>query len=127
MARVRAEFHDPDGDRYGIPTYWWRGAPAGLATVRQLRAMGLRPGGQDPAAQVLWRGVGGVRVARLYRIDAAPQKRTATPAQWVAIGKALEARKTCGTCGQVRDYFIPRKYGECLDCLSGTGTTEEAA
>ena len=70
VVRTRARFHDPTGARYGIPTFWWRGAPAGLATRRQLRAAGLRPGGQDIAAQVMWRGVGGVRAAYLYRIDA---------------------------------------------------------
>ena len=67
MGRIRAAFHDPDGDRYGLPTYWWQGAPDGYATRRQLRASGLRPGGQPIAAQVLWAGVGGTRTAYLYR------------------------------------------------------------
>lgn len=35
-----------------LPVYRWRLAPDGLATVRQLRAMGLRPGGQDVAAEL---------------------------------------------------------------------------
>src|SRR5690242_9764119 len=59
--RYRAKFLDPAGDRYGIPTYPWRSAPAGYATIRQLRAEGLRPGGQEVRAQVLWRGIGGTR------------------------------------------------------------------
>jgi hypothetical protein len=121
MPRIRAEFHDPDGERYGIPTFWWHGAPDGLATVRQLQANGLRPGGQPIAAQILWRGVGGTRVAYLYRIDRAKPKRSATQAQRVALGKALTARKTCRTCGQVKGYVIPAKYGECLDCLGDIG------
>lgn len=119
MARIRAEFHDPAGDRYGIPTYWWQGAPAGLATLRQLRAAGLRPGGQEIAAQILWAGVGGTRVAYLYRVEAAKPKRTATPAQRAAIDKALAARRVCATCRQLKDYFIPRSLGECLDCAPG--------
>lgn len=119
MGRIRAEFDDPTGARYGIPTYWWQGAPAGLATRRQLRAAGLRPGGQQVAAQVLWRGVGGVRAAYLYRIDAAKPKRTATPAQRAAIGKALAARRVCPECGQARGYYIPLSLGECLDCHYG--------
>ena len=49
------DFYDPDGDRYGLPTYPWRCAPDGLLTIRQLRDKGLRPGGQDIAAQILWR------------------------------------------------------------------------
>lgn len=116
MGRIRAAFDDPEGERYGIPTFWWKGAPDGYATVRQLRAQGLRPGGQPVAAQVLWRGVGGTRAAYLYRVDLALPKRTASPAQLVAIAKALEARRTCPTCKQVVWYYIARSLGECLDC-----------
>ncbi|MBM0275807.1 RRQRL motif-containing zinc-binding protein [Micromonospora tarensis] len=116
MPRIRAAFHDPDGARFGIPTYWWKGAPSGFATRRQLTAAGLRPGGQPVAAQVLWRGVGGTRTAYPYRVDLAAPKRTATPAQRAAIAKALTARRTCRTCHQVRPYVIPRSLGECLTC-----------
>ncbi|MFY1689074.1 RRQRL motif-containing zinc-binding protein [Plantactinospora sp. WMMB782] len=116
MSRLRAAYHDPDGARYGIPTYWWQGAPPGYATRRQLTAAGLRPAGQPVAAQIMWRGVGGTRVAYLYRVDLARPKRTATPAQRAAIGKALTARRTCPTCGVVRPYCIPRSLGECVDC-----------
>jgi hypothetical protein len=116
MARVRAAYWDPTGSRYGIPTYWWRGAPPGLATRRQLRAAGLRPGGQLVAAQILWRGVGGTRTAYLYRIGLAAPKRTATPAQRAALGKAMAARRTCPTCRHVRPYVIPRSLGECVTC-----------
>ncbi len=116
MARVRAAFHDPDGTRYGIPTFWWQGAPPGYATVRQLRARGLRPAGQPVAAQILWRGVGGVRAGYLDRVGQAAPKRPATPAQRAANGKALLARRTCPTCRRVRPYYIPRSLGECLTC-----------
>lgn len=68
MGRYRAAFEDPLGARYGTPTYPWRGAPSGLATLRQLRAQGLRPGGQPVAAQILWRGIGGTRKAYLHRV-----------------------------------------------------------
>lgn len=108
-------FYDPTGARYGRPTYPYKFAPEGLATVRQLRALGLRPGGQDIAAQLLWRR--GKRVAYLYRIDLALPKRTATPSQQAAIGRALTARRTCPTCQRVKDYYIPRRHGECLDCV----------
>ena len=75
---------------------------------------GLRPGGQSPAAQILWRR--GLRVAYLYRADLALPKRQATPAQRAAIAKALRARRTCPTCGTEKPYYIPRSLGECLDC-----------
>ena len=116
MGRIRSVFNDPEGTRHGIPTYWWRGAPAEFATRRQLRARGLRPGGQDVAAQVRWIGVGGERFADLYRIDLARPKRTATPAQLCAIGAALRARRVCPACRELRPYYIPRSLGECLTC-----------
>jgi hypothetical protein len=119
MGRIRAAFYDPEGCRYGIPTFWWRGAPDGYATLRQLRAKGLRPGGQPVAAQILWRGVGGTRAAYLYRLDLARPKRTATPRQLAAINAALLARRTCPQCTQLRPYYIPRSLGECLDCHEG--------
>src|SRR5262249_25257093 len=109
-------FDDPTGARYGIPTFPWRGAPPGLATLRQLRARGLRPAGQPGAAQILWRGVGGTRAAFLYRGGLAQPEGTATPAQRVAIESALRARRRCSTCGHVQDYYIPRSLGECLTC-----------
>lgn len=115
-SRIRAAFYDPDGARYGIPTFLWRGAPDGYATLRQLRARGLRPAGQPVAAQIMWRGVGGTRVAYLYRLDLAAPKRTATPAQLRAIDRALLARQTCPTCRVLRPYYIPRSLGECLTC-----------
>jgi hypothetical protein len=119
MSRYRVAYNDPDGDRYGIPTFQWRRAPDGYATVRQLRERGLRPGGQPVAAQVMWHGIGGARVAYLYLLDRAKPKRTATAAQRRAIGRALLARRTCSTCGWLQPYYIPRSLGECLDCARG--------
>jgi hypothetical protein len=116
MARIRAAYWDPDGTRYGIPTYWWRGAPPDYATRRQLRERGLCPGRQPVAAQILWHGGGGTRTAYLYRLDLARPKRTATPAVRAALAKAMAARRTCPTCHQLRPYVIPRSLGECLTC-----------
>ncbi|MGV9213202.1 RRQRL motif-containing zinc-binding protein [Micromonospora sp. RB23] len=116
---IRVEFYDPLGTRYGFPTFPYHCAPTGLATLRQLRAAGLRPGGHDPVAQIYWRHRSNRRVAYLYRTDLAKTKRTATPAQREAIAKALLARRTCGVCGQVKPYYIPRRYGCCLDCHGG--------
>lgn len=111
------EFYDPDGSRYGIPTYPWRSAPQGLATMRQLRVKGLRPGGQQPAAQILWRTRGKRRrVAYLYLASLALPKRTATPAQLTALAAAMRARRTCPACGREQDYCIPRSRGTCNDC-----------
>jgi hypothetical protein len=110
-------FYDPTGQRYGIPTYPFKMAPSGLATLRQLRADGLRPGGQPVAAQLMWRK--GQRRAYLYRIDLAKPKRTATPAQRAALEQALLARRHCPVCGRIQDYYIPRRTGACLVCVPG--------
>ena len=52
---LHIDFYDPDGSRYGLPTYPWRCAPDGLATRRQLRASGLQPARQPVTAQIIWR------------------------------------------------------------------------
>lgn len=109
-------FYDPEGDKHGIPTFPWQCAPQGYATLRQLRAQGLRPGGQHVQAQILWRHKKQVRTAYLYKISDAKPKRTATPAQLAAIAKALRARRVCPSCTREMDYYIPRSLGCCLDC-----------
>jgi hypothetical protein len=114
---IYVQFYDPDGRRYGIPTYPYHWAPKHLLTLRQLNARGLRPGGQQPTAQILWRH--GLRVAYLYRTDLALPKRSATPAQLTAIAKALTARRTCPACGTQKPYCIPRSTGQCNDCTTG--------
>ena len=113
------QFYDPDGTRHGIPTYPYRWAPKGLLTTRQLRARGLRPGGQPVTAQILWNHHGKRRAAYLYRADLALPKRQATPAQLTAIGKALAARRTCTVCGTEKPYCMPRSTGHCNDCTLG--------
>lgn len=109
-----ARFDDPTGARFGVPTFNYRHAPRGLATRRQLAAKGLTPGRQGIAAQILWRR--GRRRAFLYREDLARPKREATPAQMRAIMRAWVALSTCPTCGREFDHYIPRRFGECLEC-----------
>ncbi|MFE6311685.1 RRQRL motif-containing zinc-binding protein [Streptomyces rochei] len=97
----------------------FRQAPQGLATRRQLRDMGLRPGGQEPAAQLIWRR--GARTAWLYRIDLALPKRTPTLAQERALDRAMAARQTCPACRRRYRYCLPLKtLGTCLECHDGT-------
>jgi hypothetical protein len=109
---------DPDGARYGVPTYPWRLAPDGLATRRQLRAAGLRPGGQPIAAQVMRinRRTGGPRVAYLYREDLAKPVRPMTSRKWGALALAMLARRTCPSCRITYDYCMPRSLGMCVPC-----------
>ncbi|MER7288893.1 RRQRL motif-containing zinc-binding protein [Streptomyces lydicus] len=101
----------------GIPTYPWRLAPAGLATRRQLRALGLRPGGAPVVAQVeRRRRRRGPLVAYLYRIDAARPVRPMTPGRWAALERANLARRTCPTCRRDTGYVIPPTLGACVPC-----------
>ncbi|MDJ0341375.1 RRQRL motif-containing zinc-binding protein [Streptomyces sp. H10-C2] len=112
-------FYDPDGTKFGLPTFPFRLAPDGLATRRQLRAAGLRPGGQDIAAQVLWssRRYGRrTRVAYLYRIDRAKPVRPMTPAKWAALALANAARRMCPQCRTDAGYVIPSSLGCCVTC-----------
>ncbi|MEU4576038.1 RRQRL motif-containing zinc-binding protein [Nonomuraea sp. NPDC023979] len=119
MSRARMPYYDPEGKKWGFPTYPWEMAPEGMATYRQLRKLGLRPNGQGVQAQIMWgckKEKAGYRVAYLYRIDLAAPIRPMTPAKRAAIAKALEARKTCSDCGTVFKYVLPTRYGACIDC-----------
>ncbi|NEV90125.1 hypothetical protein GUR47_26225 [Streptomyces tendae] len=100
-----------------IPVYRWRLAPGGLATRRQLRALGLRPGGQDVAAQVERpRRRRGPLVAYLYSIEQAKPVRPMTPAKRAALDKANAARRTCPECRRDAGYVIPPSLGMCTAC-----------
>ncbi|WP_353479642.1 RRQRL motif-containing zinc-binding protein [Streptomyces sp. ALI-76-A] len=84
-----------------------------------MREMGLRPGGQEPAARIECRG--GRRFAWLYRIDLAKPKLPMTLAKEAALDKAMAARQTCPQCRRRYHHVIPlRTLGSCLECHDGT-------
>ncbi|NUK08657.1 hypothetical protein HRW18_11675 [Streptomyces lunaelactis] len=119
MSPTFGKCYDPNGTTYGVPTFPWRFAPDGFATRRQLRARGLRPGGQPVAAQVMRRSRrrrAGVSVAYLYRIDRAMPVRPMTPAKRAALAKAMTARRTCPNCRRDAGYCIPTSLGMCVTC-----------
>lgn len=100
-----------------LPVYPWRLAPDGLATRRQLRALGLRPGGQEVAAQLeRGRRRRAPLVAYLYRVADAKPVRPMTPAKRVALDKANAARRTCPQCRTDAGYVIPAALGVCVPC-----------
>ncbi|MEU6982691.1 RRQRL motif-containing zinc-binding protein [Streptomyces sp. NPDC046324] len=100
-----------------VPVYRWHLAPDGLATFRQLRAQGLRPGGQDVAAQLERpRRRRGPLVAYLYRVDLAKPVRPMTPAKRTALAKANAARRVCPNCRRDAGYRIPTSLGICTPC-----------
>ncbi|MFI9827914.1 RRQRL motif-containing zinc-binding protein [Streptomyces sp. NPDC051913] len=128
MSGVYGKCFDPTGALHGIPTYPWTLAPDGLATLRQLRAMGLRPGGQPVQAQVmrLRRRAGTPRVAYLYRVDLAKPVRPMTPRKWGALALAMLARRTCPICRVTYSYCLPTSLGCCVLCAYPSTTARSA-
>ncbi|MGW6153823.1 RRQRL motif-containing zinc-binding protein [Streptomyces sp. NPDC055144] len=119
MGTAYARCYDPSGARYGIPTYPWKFAPDGYATRRQLRAQGLRPGGQPIAAQLMRtsrRRKTGAAVAYLYRVDLASPVRPMTSRKWGALALAMLARRTCPVCRITYSYCLPTSLGMCVTC-----------
>ncbi|MBH0775061.1 RRQRL motif-containing zinc-binding protein [Nocardia bovistercoris] len=80
-----SRFHDPEGEKHGIPTWPWGLAPQHLRTTRQLAGEGLRPGGEYEG-QVLRarRGKEPLR-AYLFDVDSAVPKRESSAAQLEAL------------------------------------------
>ncbi|GAA2733398.1 RRQRL motif-containing zinc-binding protein [Streptomyces nogalater] len=111
---------DPyDSGDGSLPVFRWKQAGHALATRRQLREMGLRPGGQEPVARIECRG--GRRFAWLYRIDQAKPKLPMTLAKEAALDKAMAKRQTCPACGRRYFHCLPLKtLGSCLECYDGT-------
>jgi hypothetical protein len=107
-----------------------RGAvPEGLVTRRQLRDMGLSPGGNDGPVAILrckwcsyrpqWSCIHPTR-GFLLRVDLAKPKRVPTLAQERALDQAMAARQTCGECGRRFYFCLSKKLGCCLECFDGT-------
>jgi hypothetical protein len=119
---IYVEFYDPDGLKYGMPTYPWRACPDGWLTRRQLAAAGLRPGGQLPAGQCMWRHHGKRRFAYLYLRSLALKKHPMTPAMWVRHHAMMAARMTCQQCDGLRPYCMPRT-GLCNECAAAGSTS----
>jgi len=111
----------------GLPVFAWRGRPGsvppGQATVRQLRGMGLRAGGQDQVGVLMFAHRKPYRrreFAALYRIDLAKPRRPVSPAQLAALGQAMAARRRCTTCGRDAGYCVPTSTRQCWTCFLPT-------
>ncbi|MGY0071745.1 RRQRL motif-containing zinc-binding protein (plasmid) [Streptomyces sp. QTS137] len=125
-ARKRRQTHPRTAQ--GLPEYDWRTAPTELlATRRQLRADGLRPGGQEPVAILRCKACATrphrtcTRPAYLYRRDLALPVRPMTLAKEAALDKAMAARSTCPLCRRRFHHCLPlRTLGSCLGCYDGT-------
>lgn len=110
------------GFREGLPVFGWGEAPSTLLTRTQLRAVGLRPNGQDPLALLVFRHVkpyARETVAELFSVERAAARRTPTWAQRRAIRAALRARRICQTCRDDVGYYVPTSTRQCWACEGG--------
>ncbi|WP_324607913.1 RRQRL motif-containing zinc-binding protein [Streptomyces sp. Tu6071] len=95
-----------------LPEYDRGDCPEGLLTRRQLRDLGLSPGGHGPVAVLRCKGCAyrpdqacnHPTRAWLYSVALARPKRTPTLAQEWALDRAMAARSTCPECKR-RYYF----------------------
>jgi predicted RNA-binding Zn-ribbon protein involved in translation (DUF1610 family) len=114
---------DPTGEWHnGLPTWprKWGPKKSEMATKRQLRAMGLRPGGQPVVGQLVYRNKwtnNEEAFAWLYLVAKALPIRPMTPARTAALERAMAARMTCPKCGVRYDRCLPlRSIGSCWSC-----------
>ncbi|WP_229905122.1 RRQRL motif-containing zinc-binding protein [Lentzea cavernae] len=117
------------GTHEGLPLLSHGCAPRDvLATRRQLRALGLRPGGADPVAVLYGRHNHSKAqwLASLYLIATAVPVRPMTPAKHTALAKANLARRICRSCGRDPLYVLPTSTRQCWPCFeadaAATGT-----
>jgi hypothetical protein len=107
------------GWRNGMPLLRRGCAPRDvLATFRQLRARGLRPGGRDHIAELVTkhRKSSKTNFSRLWLISDAVPVRPMTPAKYAALERAMTVRKTCRDCGDVYGRELPKDCRLCPPC-----------
>ncbi|MFD8902672.1 RRQRL motif-containing zinc-binding protein [Streptomyces ardesiacus] len=111
-----------------LPEFDRRACPEGLVTRRQLRELGLSPGGHAPVAVLRCKAcayrpdqacIHPTR-AWLYSVELARPKRVATLAQEEALDRAMAARSTCPECRRRYYFCLPlRTQGVCDPCARG--------
>ncbi|HEX3783117.1 MAG TPA: RRQRL motif-containing zinc-binding protein [Pseudonocardiaceae bacterium] len=109
----------------GLPLLSWGIAPKDtLATYRQLRSQGLRPGGHDPVAVLFFhsRPAMGIVFTNLYMITLAKPVRPLTAAKRAAIEKACAAHRICPTCERDAGCYIRPSVGMCALCAEAVDT-----
>ncbi|MGD9482864.1 RRQRL motif-containing zinc-binding protein [Streptomyces sp. TRM70308] len=116
----RSEATLPEFDRGAVPER--------LVTRRQLRDMGLSPGGHGPVAVLRCKAcsyrpdqacIHPTR-AWLYSLELTRPKRVPTLAQEQALDRAMAARSTCPQCRRRYYFCLPlRTQGVCDPCDKG--------
>ena len=117
---IYVEFYDPDGTRYGLPTYPYHWAPKHLAPSGSCApaACARRPAARrpDPVAQGQAR-----RLPVPHSTWPCPSGRPPLPSS-TAIAAALRARRTCPECGRKSPTASRAQRGECNDCAGAVTT-----
>lgn len=117
------------GYKDGLPLLSYGIAPRDLlATYRQLRADGRRPGGKGPVALLYMRHNPSNKLtfANLYLVAAAQPVRPMTPAKWASVQAALAARRVCPVCCEDGGDYIRRSVGMCEACQYSFGLWDTA-
>ncbi|MEU4878313.1 RRQRL motif-containing zinc-binding protein [Streptomyces sp. NPDC021608] len=129
MKRRRREVNRVPRSDTTLPEYDRATVPDGLATRRQLREMGLSPGGNRGPVAILRCRLCATRPqwscrhptrGYLLRVDLAKPKRTPTLAQERALDQAMAARQTCDLCKRRFYICLSIRLGCCLECHDGT-------
>lgn len=118
----------------GLPEYDRTAVPEGMVTRRQMRDLGLAPGGQEPVAilrcrlcatRPQWSCRHPTR-GLLLRVDLAVPKRVPTLAQERALDRAMAARQTCPECLTRYYACLPlRTHGRCVACQMGVAPSPD--
>lgn len=112
-----------------LPEFDRSTVPEGFVTRRQLRDMGLSPGGNEGPVAILRCKLCATRPqwscrhptrGFLLRVDLAKPKRVPTLAQEWALDQAMAARSTCPRCRRRYYFCLPlRRQGCCDPCRHG--------
>jgi hypothetical protein len=118
------------GVHEGLPLLKRNTAPRDLlATARQLKALGLRPGGKDPVAVLLTKhpASGKTNFSSLWLVSECAPMLAMTPAKWASVAKACAARRICRDCGDQAWKDLPARFGRrCEGCRAELGLYDEA-
>ncbi len=116
------------GEHEGLPLLKRNCAPRDLlATARQLRARGLRPGGKDPVAVLVTKhpASGKTNFSSLWQISECVPVRPQTPAKRASIARATQSRRVCRDCGEQAWKDLPYRFGRrCEACRYDLGLVD---
>ncbi|HJQ48291.1 MAG TPA: RRQRL motif-containing zinc-binding protein [Amycolatopsis sp.] len=120
------------GFRDALPVFGWGEAPSTLLSRSQLREIGMRPGGADPVALLVFRHHKPYRheeTTELFSVELALPVRGTAAQRRAKVRNALRARRICQTCREDVGYYVPTSTRQCWTCegIDLAAATEVAA